>query len=40
MSKEVFQGIKPIRDYKAQDLITPSTTPCNTLIVLVRKPKG
>ena len=41
ISEEVFQGIDPIiEDYKAQGLMIPCICPCNTPILLVRKPKG
>lgn len=40
ISKEALQGIKPlIEGYKTQGLIIPSTSPCNTPILPVRKPK-
>lgn len=41
ISKEAAQGIKPIiEDYIIQGLIIPCTSPCNTPILPVRKPKG
>ena len=41
LSEEALQGIKPIiEDYKASGLIVPCTSPCNTPILPVRKPKG
>ena len=41
ISKGVLQDIKPIiEDYKAQGLITPYASPCNTPILPVRKPNS
>ena len=39
-NKAALQGIKSLTDYKAQGLIIPCTSFCNTPILLVRKPKG
>ena len=40
-SKEALQGIKPIiEDHKAQGLVIPCTSPCNTSVLLLRKLKG
>ena len=41
ISKEPHEGIEPIIEaYKAQGLIIPCSSPCNTPILPVRKPKG
>ena len=40
LNKETVQGIKPIIEgYKAQGLIVPCTSPCNTTILPVKKQK-